>query len=60
MKRVNKTWWTSPEGYYKEVGPKVFEGPFASMDEEPTVGEDSTVVSINENVVLRPADNDEE
>lgn len=44
MKRINNTWWRGDDGFYKEISRGQYEGPFANMDEDPVVGEDSTVV----------------
>jgi len=33
MKRIDNVWWKDATGYYKEVGKKVFEGPFETMED---------------------------
>lgn len=44
MKRIDNVWWRGNDGYYKEIEPGKYEGPFADVEETPQTGEDSTVI----------------
>lgn len=57
MKRIDNTWWRGSDGFYKEIRKGVYEGPFANTDEEPVVGEDSTVVDSG-SITVFPIDKD--
>jgi hypothetical protein len=34
MKRINSEWWKGNDGYYKQVSPAVYEGPFDTMEDK--------------------------
>jgi len=55
MKRINTEWWRSDEGFYKEIAPGKYEGPYADMDQQPVTGDDSTVIDSGE-IEVYPVD----
>jgi len=66
MKRLNKVWWKGNDGYYKEIKPRMWEGPFEEYVEETVTDSDyanpevssvevERVVEVDEQINLTPA-----